>query len=227
MKKVSLVLFMVLGLVFLSGCVRKSSEYVPQDGVMTRDEVKFPELDNTWLKGAISPNMENLRKVEKGMSKDQIRRLIAPPHYAAGLAYVVEWDYLFNLKQKAGDKDEICQYKIVFDDNYTAQSFFWNPASCESLVTGKKPKSESFNLSADFLFDFGSSKLKENGKTEISNLLAKYSKNDIKSIKIVGYTDPIGSESSNLKLSQNRANSVKNELVKQGVASSKILAYGA
>ena len=58
-------------------------------------------------------------------------------------------------------------------------------------------------------------------------MLAKYSKNDIKSIKIVGYTDPIGSESSNLKLSQNRANSVKNELVKQGVASSKILAYGA
>lgn len=105
MKKVSFLVLLV-GLVFLSGCTRKVSENIPDDGIMSRDEVTFRDIDDTWLDGAISVDLDDLRKVEKGMSKDQIRALIGSPNYAAGLVYVIEWDYLFNLKEKAGDKDE-------------------------------------------------------------------------------------------------------------------------
>lgn len=228
MKKVSFLFFIIIGLVFLQGCTRKISNNIPSDGKMVRSEVTFPDIDDTWLDGAISPNLENLRKIEAGMSKDQIRRLIAPPHYSAGLIGVIEWDYLFNLKRFAGEVDQICQYKIIFDKDYKAQSFFWNPQSCENLIKEnyRDNKTNNFSFSNDFLFDFASSNLKSEGKAEIANLLSKFDKKEIKHINIIGYTDPIGGDSSNLILSQKRANAVKNEFINQGISPKDITAEG-
>jgi len=45
-------------------------------------------------------------------------------------------------------------------------------------------------------------------------------------LKIGGYTDNVGNESANMKLSDQRANAVKNELVKMGIASSRLDAEG-
>ena len=46
------------------------------------------------------------------------------------------------------------------------------------------------------------------------------------SVEIAGYTDNVGSESSNQKLSQNRANSVRDWLVRQGIDPGRIVAVG-
>ena len=46
------------------------------------------------------------------------------------------------------------------------------------------------------------------------------------SVEIAGYTDNVGSESSNQKLSERRANSVRDWLVRQGVDQSRITAVG-
>ena len=45
-------------------------------------------------------------------------------------------------------------------------------------------------------------------------------------IAIDGHTDDVGSEASNIKLSENRANAVKNYLVKKGVDASRITVTG-
>lgn len=57
---------------------------------------------------------------------------------------------------------------------------------------------------------------------ELADVLKKTNWN----LKLSGYTDNVGSESSNLKLSQNRANSVKNYLVNKGIDPNKIEAVG-
>lgn len=227
MKKFSIIALAVIGTLFLQGCSMKSSNKVPRNGIMTKDEVTFPKPEKSIYNKALGVNLENLRKIEVGMSKDEIRKLIGTPHFAAGLGYVVEWDYLFNVKEKASDKDMICQYKIVYDfDTYKAASLFWNTDECENFVN-KKEKKESNKLSGDFLFNFASYEVKPSGKKEISNLVNKFGKENIKSICVLGHTDLIGGDKSNLILSQKRANSVKNEFVKNGVLANKITTSGA
>ncbi len=49
---------------------------------------------------------------------------------------------------------------------------------------------------------------------------------DIASVTIVGYTDRIGSTAYNQKLSEQRANSVKEYLVAKGVSASRLNAVG-
>lgn len=78
------------------------------------------------------PNWDNVRQIEAGMNKDQIYNLIGRPHFQEGLYGVREWDYLFNYRENGEHKT--CQYKILFDKNKNAQSFFWLPEGC-----GPKP----------------------------------------------------------------------------------------
>ena len=62
------------------------------------------------------------------MNKDQIYELIGRPHFQEGLYGVREWDYLFNYRENGEHKT--CQYKILFDKDKNAQSFFWLPEGC-------------------------------------------------------------------------------------------------
>ena len=106
------------------------------------------------------PNWENVRQIERGMNKDQIYNLIGRPHFEEGLYGVREWDYAFNYREQGVHK--ICQYKILFDKNMNAQSFFWYPNGCNG--------NSSFNLSGDFLFDFDKDTLTAKGREVVDNV---------------------------------------------------------
>ena len=153
------------------------------------------------------PNWENVRQIERGMNKDQLYNLIGRPHFEEGLYGVREWDYAFNYRENGVHK--ICQYKILFDKNMNAQSFFWYPNGCNGNA--------SYNLSGDFLFDFDKDNLTAKGKEVVDNVAAQLKSSGAQQVKIAGYTDRLGSEAYNLDLSQRRANTVKARLIQQGV----------
>jgi outer membrane protein OmpA-like peptidoglycan-associated protein len=74
----------------------------------------------------------------------------------------------------------------------------------------------------DVLFDFGKSTIRSEGMKNMDNLanfLVEYPK---RNIMIEGFTDNIGSETFNMELSRNRANSVKTELINRNIAESRI-----
>src|SRR5699024_4870094 len=158
-----------------------------------------------------------IRNIHPGMGKTAIADLIGYPHYGEGLDFSVrEWTYLFNLQTPQGDWVQ-CQYKVLFDTDKKAQSFYRNPQSCAALINGQ-PKSNTYTLGPDALFNFDSATLRPEGQTELSQLADKINahQQDIASIKVNGYTDRLGDDGYNLKLSQQRADSVRNDLVEQG-----------
>ena len=70
-------------------------------------------------------------------------------------------------------------------------------------------------LNSSFLFDIGSYTLKPAALSSIDSLAAQLNASSIKSIDIFGHTDNAGSDEMNQTLSKNRANAVKDYLVKK------------
>ena len=187
MKKSILSALGLAGILLFSGCSTHISDNIPDDGIMQWDDVKFPDLNKTWIDAPTHPNAENLGKVEKGMSKDQVYFLIDHPQYAEGLYGVREWDYVFNLKKKAGDPDKICQFKIIFDKDYRVGSTFYNPKGCADVAPVQLPNKD-VELEADFLFDFDKDLLKSEGHEKIAQVAGDIDVNMVRSVKVYGGT---------------------------------------
>jgi OOP family OmpA-OmpF porin len=68
-------------------------------------------------------------------------------------------------------------------------------------------------LRTDLLFDFGSAKLRDNARVSLMNLGVIIQTNNKAQFRLVGHTDTIGDDYSNQKLSEARAQAVKDWLV--------------
>jgi len=85
----------------------------------------------------------------------------------------------------------------------------------QPIATAATPDTspDKITFSADALFDFDRAVLKQKGKQSLDNLMAKLGKVKYDVIVAVGYTDRLGSEAYNKKLSVKRAEAVKKYLV--------------
>lgn len=202
----------------LSACT--SVSHVKFDG--TTDEVKWPDADKVSFNTGSFPELGALQLIRPGMTKDQLYNLLGRPHFNEGLVGVVEWDYLFHFPLANGEV-KTCQYKVLFDKNRLAQSFFWRTSECADLLNGQAhPKSTTIELSADALFRFDGAKADEllpQGQTVLADLATQL-KNDyvsINSIALTGHTDRLGSDAYNLRLGLARAHTVRSVLQRNGV----------
>ncbi len=90
-----------------------------------------------------------------------------------------------------------------------------------------KPKFETVTISAEKLFGFDKSKLQDGAKPILDGVVAKLKEHsEFKLVMVTGYTDRIGSEAYNQKLSERRANKVKEYIVSQGIDASRLQAIG-
>ena len=106
---------------------------------------------------------------------------------------------------------------------------YWTPANaiaeCDGEAKGA-PAGAKITLAADTLFAFNKADLKPEGKAALDNVVNQAKALKVEVIVAVGYTDRIGSDAYNLKLSQHRANSVKAYLVSKGIPADKIYTEG-
>ena len=94
------------------------------------------------------------------------------------------------------------------------------PAACV-------PQTDTITVGAEKLFGFDKANLKDEGKEALNEAAAKIKANpEIKAVIVTGHTDKIGSDAYNQKLSERRANQVKDYLAAQGVDQSIIQAVG-
>ena len=81
-------------------------------------------------------------------------------------------------------------------------------------------------LSGAVLFRSGSSELLPIARQKLDQVAVTLNEHDGRTILVEGHTDSRGTESSNLRLSQNRADSVRTYLVSRSIESSRIRAEG-
>ncbi len=79
---------------------------------------------------------------------------------------------------------------------------------------------------SDFFFDVDSAVLKPGGYKDIDRAAVILNRYPETSLRVEGHTDSTGSEDYNLKLSEKRANAVKNELVAQNLDAARIQTIG-
>jgi OOP family OmpA-OmpF porin len=100
------------------------------------------------------------------------------------------------------------------------------PAPVPAPAPAPAPRFERITLSATELFDFDSARLRmpQPKLDEIASALSGSTQTD--NLTITGYTDRLGSEQYNQRLSQQRADAVKAYLVSKGINASRMNAQG-
>ena len=84
----------------------------------------------------------------------------------------------------------------------------------------------TLNDAGDVLFAFNQSALTLAAKSQLDSIMGKLEDAAVVSIKVVGFTDSIGSDAYNQALSERRASSVAQYLLSQGVAPNKLTSEG-
>ena len=209
---------------------------VPIQGVVGGTE--FPDMDRAWLRGGDFVNVDNLRQIGRGMSKNQIRSLLGNPHFKEGIAGVSRWDYVFNFRTGV-DTHVTCQYQLNFEREsrrYLVDTIHWDgPACLDALnaapepVAAPAPAPVVHTLSADALFTFDRSGVRDilpQGRTKVAELAASLRGDDQVRITVVGHADRLGNASYNQGLSERRAATVRELLIQDGIPASSITASG-
>ncbi|MBP5978695.1 MAG: OmpA family protein [Halomonas sp.] len=215
----------------LAGCASPPNN----DRTELRDEGDgFPALNKNWYAGGQFVNPDDVLRITKGQTKDQVRQLIGNPHFTEGFFGVREWNYVFNLYTGNGNDYITCQYQVHFADDMALESTRWREAQCPSLLMPIKveeieqqPRQEKLTLSGDVMFDFDSDQLSLEGQRALE-IIAQAARSEYESPKlsVVGYTDRFGSEQYNVDLSQSRAEAAGKYLSSQGIQSSNITMAG-
>ena len=89
-----------------------------------------------------------------------------------------------------------------------------------------QPQGSRTTYQADALFDFNKAVLKPAGKIALDDLVSKLGTMDVEVVVATGYTDRIGSNKENNRLSLRRAQAVKAYLVSKGIPAARIYPEG-
>ena len=95
----------------------------------------------------------------------------------------------------------------------------------EVLQTSETPRGLVVNL-ADVLFDSGKFTLKSNTQVSLARIAGILQSYPGLKVQVEGYTDSVGSDALNQKLSENRASTTRDFLIKQGVGADNITEAG-
>ena len=106
---------------------------------------------------------------------------------------------------------------------------YWTPANavegCDP-VAKKGVVSAKVSLQAETLFDFDKAVIKPEGKAMLDTLVKSIKGYNLELVVAVGYTDRIGTDAYNKKLSQQRAQAVQDYLVSRGIPTPNVYAEG-
>ena len=99
-------------------------------------------------------------------------------------------------------------------------------APAPAVIVPVAPATEKVSFAADAFFDFDKATLKPEGKAKLDDLTDKVKGITLEVIIAVGHTDSVGSDAYNQKLSEKRAQAVKDYLTSKGTDASRVYVEG-
>ncbi|MCK5537680.1 MAG: OmpA family protein, partial [Bacteroidales bacterium] len=127
--------------------------------------------------------------------------------------------YSISLVDAVGCKEELV-FAVPFNNQAIEED---DPTSVTTLLQLKQ--GESLKLEK-ILFESNSSLLLSNSFKELNSIVQFLDANSTYKIEISGYTDNVGDNSHNQKLSENRAQSIVDYLINSGIEDERLVAMG-
>ncbi|MGR6981696.1 porin OmpA [Testudinibacter sp. P27/CKL/0425] len=169
--------------------------------------------------------------INNGLEGRRGHDLRASAVFAGGLEYAilpslalrVEYQWLNNVGKKSNSLSTDYRPDIGSVSAGLSYRFGQGVAAAPEIVTKK------FAFSSDVLFDFNKSSLKSGAEQALDGMTADVAQSALTNnpnYNVAGYTDRIGSDAYNQKLSERRAETVANYLVSKGVAQTNVTAVG-
>ena len=195
----------------------------------------YPVLDNLDVYARAGAAL--IRSDYKNSADNKVHNFKVSPVFAAGVEYAIlpelalraeyQWvsrvGNLGKAVRKAGYESDV-RYSPDIGSVAVGLSYRFGqgaaPAPAPEVV------SKTFNLNSDVTFAFGKANLKPQAQSVLDGIYGEIAQVKSADVKVAGYTDRIGSDAYNQKLSQKRAESVANYLVSKGVSQHAISATG-
>lgn len=99
-----------------------------------QEPTTFPSVAHSPLKDLQRYDISQVRKLDVGLHKDQVRHLLGNPHFREGIFSPKVWNYAIGLQQSGTNQYQNCQLRIDFDKHNRVQQLSWKDQSCADLV---------------------------------------------------------------------------------------------
>lgn len=100
------------------------------------------------------------------------------------------------------------------------------PATAPQPEPAATPEVITLDDQGQVLFAFDSAELTQGAQQRLQGLLPKLNDPSVASVKVIGFTDSVGSDNYNQRLSERRASGVAEYLISQGLAPNKVTSQG-